>query len=121
MRETADGYNRPVRSGPASQEQDILVDQVCPGINIIHAAEAPGITRHPTWGPVIDTKLGWSTDGELRRNASSGGGLSAVLLARMVWRSTRSDTCTWTSAIDVRTLAALAGTPWGPLTVSLRA
>jgi hypothetical protein len=35
-------------------------------------------------------------------------GLSAVLMARMVWRSTRSDTWTWTSAIDVRTLAALA-------------
>ena len=35
-------------------------------------------------------------------------GLSAVLLARMVWRSTRPDTWTWTSAIDVRGLAALA-------------
>ena len=35
-------------------------------------------------------------------------GLSAVLMARMVWRSTRPDTWTWTSAIDVRTLAALA-------------
>ncbi|HEX6162422.1 MAG TPA: hypothetical protein VFZ31_03585 [Vicinamibacterales bacterium] len=34
--------------------------------------------------------------------------LSAVLMARMVWRSTRSDNWTWTSAIDVRTLAALA-------------
>ena len=41
-------------------------------------------------------------------------GLSAVLMARMVWRSTRPDTWTWTSAIDVRTLAALAA-----LTVSL--
>lgn len=35
-------------------------------------------------------------------------GLSAVLMARMVWRSTRPDTWTWTSPIDVRTLAALA-------------
>ena len=35
-------------------------------------------------------------------------GLSAVLIARMVWRSTRPDTWTWTSAIDVRALAALA-------------
>jgi hypothetical protein len=35
-------------------------------------------------------------------------GLSAVLMARMVWRSTRADSWTWTSPIDVRTLAALA-------------
>ena len=35
-------------------------------------------------------------------------GLSAVLMARMVWRSTRPDNWTWTSAIDVRILAALA-------------
>ena len=35
-------------------------------------------------------------------------GLSAVLMARIVWRSTRPDTWTWTSTIDVRTLAALA-------------
>ena len=41
-------------------------------------------------------------------------GLSAVLMARMAWRSTRPDTWTWTSAIDVRALAALAA-----LTVSL--
>ena len=34
--------------------------------------------------------------------------LSAVLMARMVWRSTRPDTWTWTSPIDVRTLAAVA-------------
>ena len=34
--------------------------------------------------------------------------LSAILIGRMVWRSTRSDTWTWTSPVDVRTLAALA-------------
>ena len=33
--------------------------------------------------------------------------LSTVLMARMVWRATRSDTWTWTSAIDVRALAGL--------------
>jgi hypothetical protein len=35
-------------------------------------------------------------------------GLSAVLIVRMVWRSTRPDTWTWTSALDVRALAAVA-------------
>lgn len=35
-------------------------------------------------------------------------GLSVVLMARMIRRSTRPDTWTWTSAIDVRTLAAMA-------------
>jgi hypothetical protein len=35
-------------------------------------------------------------------------GLSAVLMARMVWRSTRPDSQTWTPAIDVRTLSVVA-------------
>lgn len=34
--------------------------------------------------------------------------LSALLMARMVWRSTRPDTWTWASAIDARALAAVA-------------
>jgi hypothetical protein len=46
--------------------------------------------------------------GLIRLMFSAVTGLSAVLMARMVWRSTRPDTWTWTSAIDVRMLAALA-------------
>ncbi|MCZ8137565.1 MAG: Coenzyme F420 hydrogenase/dehydrogenase, beta subunit C-terminal domain [Porphyrobacter sp.] len=34
---------------------------------------------HPVWGPLIETRLGWSSDPALRRNASSGGALSAIL------------------------------------------
>ena len=79
MRES-EGYNRPVRTGEVPPAQAELIDAVCPGINIVHGAEEAGAPRHPIWGPVIDTKLGWSTDGELRRNASSGGGLSSMLV-----------------------------------------
>lgn len=35
---------------------------------------------HPVWGPVVAARLGWSTDPELRQNASSGGGLSGLLV-----------------------------------------
>lgn len=80
MRVSDDGYNRPVRSGAVPKAQAELVDAACPGLNIVHGAEQTGAPRHPVWGPVIETKLGWSTDAELRRNASSGGGLSAMLI-----------------------------------------
>lgn len=80
MRETSEGYHRPLRSGPLPAPQAELIDAACPGINIVHGTEEPGAPRHPVWGPVIETKLGWSTDDVLRRNASSGGGLSAMLV-----------------------------------------
>jgi len=80
MHESAEGYYRPVATAPVPQAQAELVDAVCPGLNIVHGPEAPEAPRHPVWGPLIETKLGWSTDGALRRNASSGGGLSAMLV-----------------------------------------
>jgi coenzyme F420 hydrogenase subunit beta len=79
MRES-EGYYRPVRSGEVSPTQAELIDAVCPGINIVHGPQEAGVPRHPVWGPVIDTRLSWSTDGELRRNASSGAGLSSMLV-----------------------------------------
>ena len=80
MRETDEGYHRPLRSGPLSAFQAEIVDKACPGTNIVHGEAEPDVSYHPVWGPVIETKLGWSTDDELRRNASSGGGLSAMLI-----------------------------------------
>ena len=48
-------------------------------MNIPHDPAALEAEYHPVWGPVVAARLGWSSDAELRRNASSGGGLSAVL------------------------------------------
>lgn len=80
MRETAAGYHRPEVVGPVSDDLAVLIDAACPGINIRHEPAAREAEYHPVWGPLVAARLGWSTDAELRRNASSGGGLSGLLV-----------------------------------------
>lgn len=79
MEDSPQGYRRPVVLRPLSREQVRLIDQVCPGANIRHDPASHEAEYDPIWGPLIAVRLGWSTDPALRRNASSGGGLSAVL------------------------------------------
>nr|WP_281501112.1 Coenzyme F420 hydrogenase/dehydrogenase, beta subunit C-terminal domain [Erythrobacter sp. F6033] len=74
------GYRRPKRIGDVSADHARKIDQVCPGVNIRHEPESFEATYSPTWGPVIKARLGWSSDEALRYKASSGGGLSAILL-----------------------------------------
>jgi len=80
MRETAAGYLRPEVVVPVDLALAALVDAACPGANIRHDRAALEAEYHPVWGPLVAARLGWSTDPELRRNASSGGGLSGVLV-----------------------------------------
>jgi coenzyme F420 hydrogenase subunit beta len=79
MRDTPQGYRRPVRLRPDTPEEARLIDAVCPGANIRHDRAKLTAEYHPVWGPIIEARLGWSSDPDLRRNASSGGGLSAIL------------------------------------------
>lgn len=79
MEDNTEGYRRPKATGPIAPEQARLIDAVCPGANIRHQPESFDAEYHPVWGPVVTARLGWSKDAELRQNASSGGGLSAVL------------------------------------------
>lgn len=79
MRDTRDGFRRPFATAPVPVQQSRLIDAVCPGANIRHSPDDFEAEYHPTWGPVIEARLGWSRDAKLRRNASSGGGLSAIL------------------------------------------
>ncbi len=80
MRETAAGYRRPEVVGPVGPELAALIDAACPGANIRHDPAALEAEYHPVWGPLVAARLGWSTDPELRQNASSGGGLSGLLV-----------------------------------------
>ncbi len=80
MRDSPDGYRRPYASRPIPPQQARLIDAVCPGANIRHDPDEFEAEYHPVWGPLIATRLGWSSDAQLQRNASSGGGLSAILL-----------------------------------------
>lgn len=74
------GYMRPKAVGPIPSALAETIDAVCPGANIRHEEVCPGTDYHPVWGPLVEARLGWSTDAELRRNASSGGGLSGILV-----------------------------------------
>ncbi len=79
MRDSAEGYRRPEVVAPVPAELATLIDAVCPGANIRHDPARLEADYHPVWGPVVAARLGWGADRELRRNASSGGALSAVL------------------------------------------
>lgn len=79
MRDTAESYRRPVSLRPATREEQALIDAVCPGARIVHDPAGMEADYHPVWGPLIEVRLGWSSDPALRRNASSGGALSAML------------------------------------------
>lgn len=79
MRDSPVGYRRPQVIAPVPADQGQMIDAVCPGANIKHSAGDLEAEYHPVWGPLVGVRLGWSKDDELRRNASSGGGLSAIL------------------------------------------
>jgi coenzyme F420 hydrogenase subunit beta len=79
MQDSPEGLRRPERVGSLSPQLEAMIDQVCPGANIRHDPAEHEADYHPVWGPIVTARLGWSTDGELRRNASSGGALSAIL------------------------------------------
>jgi len=80
MQDSAQGYRRPQVVQPVGAEQARLIDLTCPGANIRHRPSSFEAQYHPVWGPLVAARLGGSSDANLRRNASSGGGLSAILL-----------------------------------------
>lgn len=72
------GYLRPVQTRGLSAFQENYLNQICPGVRVTQAPA--GRPDHPLWGPYIAMHAGHATDPDLRRNASSGGALSAVLI-----------------------------------------
>ena len=80
MRESAAGYRRPEVIGPVDAPLAALIDATCPGATIRHEPASLEAEYHSVWGPLLAARLGWSNDAELRRNASSGGGLSGLLV-----------------------------------------
>lgn len=53
---------------------------VCPGARVEHVAgrDAGSPDYHPLWGPLVGVRAGHSLDTEIRRQGSSGGGISAI-------------------------------------------
>lgn len=80
MQLTRSGYLRPLQREPLSASQARVFADVCPGTHIEHAPGEGDTTPayHPLWGPLVGVRAGHSLDPEIRRQGSSGGGISAV-------------------------------------------
>ncbi|MHA6262901.1 Coenzyme F420 hydrogenase/dehydrogenase, beta subunit C-terminal domain [Arenibacterium sp. CAU 1754] len=72
------GYLRPRQSGPLSPEAETRIAATCPGLG--QAVDPAGRTDDTLWGPYVEMRTGHATADDLRFAASSGGGLSAILV-----------------------------------------
>ena len=78
MRQSSLGYMRPEVIGPVSDEENIKLTNVCPGLGQL--IDAGDRLDDVVFGPDVEIRDGWAMDPELRFTASSGGALSAVLV-----------------------------------------
>jgi len=72
------GFLRPVERGPVSAAAEARIAALCPGLG--QSVTVGERTDHPLWGPYLEMHTGHATDPDLRFRASSGGGLSALLV-----------------------------------------
>ena len=79
MAVSRDGFLRPCQTAPLDAAQEDRVAAACPGARLRQPTPA-GTTDHPMWGPLLQVRSGHAADPEIRRNASSGGALSALLV-----------------------------------------
>lgn len=72
------GYLRPQINHTLTAEIEKQITAVCPGLTVQH----PKGTKkyHPIWGPLIKVLTGHAVDPEVRKQGSSGGVLSALLI-----------------------------------------
>lgn len=70
------GYLRPRMSVALNDQEEASATSVCPGIEVRY--QPRDAHYHDLWGPLVMTRVGWSTDEALRHRASSGGGISAL-------------------------------------------
>ncbi len=74
----AAGFLRPVQNTALTDAQDARIAGICPGLGLTQ--DASGRKDHPLWGPYVSVHRCHATSPALRHRASSGGGLSAVLI-----------------------------------------
>lgn len=72
------GYLRPVQTGALSAATDRQIARVCPGLG--QTVQAGGRIDDVLWGPYVSMHTGYTPNAALRHTASSGGGLSAILV-----------------------------------------
>ncbi|SMX46437.1 Coenzyme F420 hydrogenase/dehydrogenase, beta subunit C-terminal domain [Actibacterium lipolyticum] len=78
MRIAKSGYLRPDQSADLSPQEEARVGQACPGLG--ETVTVDGRKTDTLWGPYVAMRQGNALNPALRFQASSGGGLSAVLV-----------------------------------------
>lgn len=76
MSMTDDGFLRPTTASPLTTTETKIVRQVCSGASLAHPDIKP--YYDPLWGPILASRVGHSSDKELRYAGSSGGVLSSI-------------------------------------------
>lgn len=81
MRMCEEGYLRPYAKRNLSTRDQAKLRSCCPGIGLAHSGAFDfGVKYDPIWGPIVSLAAGHAFDPEVRRTASSGGVLSALLI-----------------------------------------
>jgi len=78
MTTVAPGYARPTGTAPVAAAAEAAIAAACPGAVVAPWADGP--ERHPYWGPFRRCATAFAADAEVRHRASSGGGISALLI-----------------------------------------
>ena len=78
MKLRSPGYLRPAQTEALTPTEDRQIASICPGLG--QSVEAEGRVDDVLWGPYVSMHTGYATQTSLRHTASSGGGLSAVLV-----------------------------------------
>ncbi len=71
------GFLRPRQNESLAPAQEAAIAAICPGLVIERGPD--GRPDDLYWGPVLESRTGHAADAALRRQASSGGALSAML------------------------------------------
>ena len=74
-----EGYLRPQISSGLNKRESSEIKRICPGISL--DLKKTDVPTHRIWGPIVTCATGWATDEEIRFRGSSGGAITALLLA----------------------------------------
>jgi coenzyme F420 hydrogenase subunit beta len=78
MAMTEPGFLRPALTGEPTAAENALIADICPGSQV-HLPDGRIDPEFPEWGPLESVATGHAVDDGLRKAASSGGALSAIL------------------------------------------
>lgn len=76
---TEEGFYRPAGLNKLNKEEEKLLAKVCPAI-IVRKDKTSSPRKDYIWGEIFSSYICSATDAEVRDEASSGGGISAILI-----------------------------------------